>query len=193
MPAQRLSCPPPLIVKAQVIEVSATTATLAATINPEGKETVYQFRFGTSDCSVDQLLADPQSQRSDRQRQRTGACNESRRRTRTRHDLPLPGRSRKPRRQSPKAQTTPSPPSASPLKACPTNGPMSRHRRSTRTEATRSAKSAWSKPPTTATASPSTAPSASRAAKAPRPCPPTWQSAAQAKRAGRPRAFCRRA
>src|SRR4051794_11909377 len=43
---------PPLIVKAQVIEVSATSATLAATINPEGKETTYQFRFGTSDCSV---------------------------------------------------------------------------------------------------------------------------------------------
>jgi hypothetical protein len=43
---------PPLIVKAQVIEVTATSVTLAATINPEGKETVYQFRFGSSDCSV---------------------------------------------------------------------------------------------------------------------------------------------
>ena len=42
----------PLIVKAQVIEVTATSATLAASINPEGKETSYQFRFGTSDCSI---------------------------------------------------------------------------------------------------------------------------------------------
>src|SRR6478735_8575770 len=46
------SAAPPLIVKAQVIEVTATSATLQATINPEGLATSYQFRFGASDCSV---------------------------------------------------------------------------------------------------------------------------------------------
>lgn len=41
----------PSIVKTGVSEVTSTSATLQAEVNPEGKVTQYRFEYGTADCA----------------------------------------------------------------------------------------------------------------------------------------------
>lgn len=47
-----VSAAAPTIVKTGVSEVTTTSATLEAEINPQGKVTKYRFEYGTADCSV---------------------------------------------------------------------------------------------------------------------------------------------
>jgi hypothetical protein len=49
----------PTIAKTSVSHVSATSATLQAEINPEGKATKYHFEYGSADCSSNPCAATP--------------------------------------------------------------------------------------------------------------------------------------
>ena len=107
----------PSILSATSAKVTATTADLIATINPNGSATTYRLRVR----DLPQLRPDgADSRRSDRQRRNADPGEPAHRKPRNRRDLSLPGRRPKTSGAKTPATTRPSP-SSPPIARMPTS------------------------------------------------------------------------